>query len=95
MDSRRDRHLGPRCQLCDALAGHRAGSGVAGEGETSEACDRCGPAAGAAYRVDRIGELCLCGRCASRQWRALSVLGRTFWPVGVRALAPQASVALS
>jgi hypothetical protein len=68
---------------------------VAGEGETSEACDRCGPAAGAAYGVGRIGELCLCGRCAGRQWRALSVRGWTFWPVGVGALAPQASVALS
>jgi len=57
----------------------------------SETCDRCGPAVGAAYRVDRIGELYLCGRCASRQWRALSAQGWTFWPLGVHALAPQAS----
>ena len=57
----------------------------------SETCDRCGPAVGAAYRVHRIGELYLCGRCASRQWLALSVLGWTFWPLGVHALAPQAS----
>ena len=43
--------------------------------------DRCGPAIGAAYRVDRIGELCLCGHGASRHWRALSTQGWTFWPV--------------
>ena len=67
------------------------GSGVAGDGEMSETCDRCGPAVGAAYRLDRIGELYLCGRCASRQWRALSAQGWTFWPLGVHALAPQAS----
>jgi hypothetical protein len=30
---------------------------VAGDGEMSEAHDRCGPVIGAAYRVDRIGEL--------------------------------------
>jgi hypothetical protein len=64
---------------------------MAGDGEMSETCDRCGPAVGAAYRVSRIGELYLCARCASRQWRALSAQGWTFWPVGVHALAPQAS----
>ena len=61
-----------------------------------ETCDRCGPAVGAAYRVDRVnraGELYLCGHCASWQWRALSVQGWTFWPLGVLALAPQASAA--
>jgi hypothetical protein len=57
----------------------------------SETCDRCGPAVGAAYRVGRIGELYLCERCASRQWRALSAQSWTFWPLGVHALAPQAS----
>ena len=57
----------------------------------SETCDRCGPAVGAAYRVDRIGELYLCGRCASRQWPALSAQGWTFWCLGVHAVAPQAS----
>jgi hypothetical protein len=60
----------------------------------NETCDRCGPAARAAYRVDRVnraGELYLCGHCASRQWRALSAQGWTFWPLGVHALAPQAS----
>jgi hypothetical protein len=40
--------------------------------------------------LDRVGELYLCGQCASRQWRALSAQGWTFWPLGVHALAPQA-----
>jgi hypothetical protein len=63
----------------------------------NETCDRCGPVVGAAYRVDRVdrvnraGELYLCGHCANRQWRALSAQGWIFWPLGVRALAPQAS----
>ena len=57
----------------------------------NETCDRCGPAIGAAYRVDRVGELHLCGRCASRHWRTLSAQGWTFWPLGVHAIAPQAS----
>ena len=56
----------------------------------SETCDRCGPAVGAAYRVDRIGGLYLCGACATRHWRALSAQGWTFWPLGVHAIAPQA-----
>jgi hypothetical protein len=59
----------------------------------NETCDRCGPATGAAYRVDRVGELYLCGQCASRHWRALAAQGWTFWPPGVHALAPQASAA--
>jgi hypothetical protein len=59
----------------------------------NETCDRCGPATGAVYRVNRIGELYLCGPCASRQWRALSAQGWTFWSLGVHALAPQASAA--
>ena len=58
--------------------------------EMNETCDRCGPAVRAAYRVDRVGELYLCGHCASQQWRALSAQGWTFWPLGVHALAPQA-----
>jgi ribosomal protein S27AE len=60
----------------------------------NETCDRCGPAVVAAYRVDRLnraGELYLCGHCASWQWRALSAQGWTFWPLGAHALAPQAS----
>jgi hypothetical protein len=58
-----------------------------------ETCDRCGPAIGAAYRVDRVGELYLCGQCATRHWRALSAQGWTFWSLGVHALAPQARAA--
>jgi len=92
MDSRRTRHLGPCCLLGDAVAG---APGPAAEwqvtGEMSETRDRCGPAVGAAYRVDRISERYLCGRCASRQWRALSAQGWTFRALGVHALAPQAS----
>ena len=58
-----------------------------------ETCDRCGPAIGAAYRVDRVSELYLCGQCATRHWPALSAQGWTFWPLGVHALAPQAGAA--
>ena len=57
----------------------------------NQTCDRCGPAIRAAYRVDRNGELYLCGQCASRHWRALSAQGWTFWCLGVHAVAPQAS----
>jgi ribosomal protein S27AE len=57
----------------------------------NEACDRCGPAVRAAYRVELHGELYLCGHCASRQWVALSAQSWTIWPVGLLALAPQAS----
>ena len=62
----------------------------------NETCDRCGPAVRAGYRVDRVdraGELYLCGQCTTRHWRALSAQGWTFWPLGVHALAPQASAA--
>ena len=59
----------------------------------NETCDRCGPAVRAAYRVSRAGELYLCGHCASGQWTALSTQGWTIWPLGVHALAPQASAA--
>jgi len=48
----------------------------------SEACDRCGPAVRAAYRVERRGELYLCRQCASQQWAALSAQGWTIWPAG-------------
>ena len=43
----------------------------------SEACDRCGPAVRAGYRVERCGELYLCRHCASRHWAALSAQGWT------------------
>ena len=56
-----------------------------------ETCDRCGPAVRAGYRVDRVGELYLCGQCATRHWRALSAQDWTFWCLGVHAVAPQAS----
>jgi hypothetical protein len=59
----------------------------------NETCDRCGPAVRAGYRVNRVGELYLCGHCASRHWRALSGQGWTFWSLGAHALAPQASTA--
>ena len=61
-----------------------------GEADMSEACDRCGPAVRAAYRVERHGELYLCRHCASRQWAALSAQGWTIWPASVLAVAPQA-----
>jgi len=60
----------------------------------NQTCDRCGPAVRAGYRVDRVnqaGELYLCGQCASWHWPALSAQGWTFWPLGVHAIAPQAS----
>jgi hypothetical protein len=59
----------------------------------NQTCDRCGPAIRAGYRVDRVGELYLCGQCATRHWRALSAQGWTFWSLGYQALAPQASAA--
>jgi hypothetical protein len=57
----------------------------------NQTCDRCGPAIGAACRVDRVGELYLCGHCASRQRRALSAQGWTFWPLAD----PQAHISQS
>ena len=57
----------------------------------NEACDRCGPAVRAAYRVERRGELYLCMHCASQQWAALSTQGWIIWPAGLLAVAPQAS----
>ncbi len=41
----------------------------------NETCDRCGPAVSAAYRVDRSGELYLCGHCTNRLGPALSTQG--------------------
>jgi ribosomal protein S27AE len=55
----------------------------------SETCDRCGPAVPAAYRVDRDGELYLCGHCTRRLWPALSARGWTMWPVAEHAYTPQ------
>ena len=41
----------------------------------NEACDRCGPAVHAVYRVDRSGELYLCGHCSNLLRPALSAQG--------------------
>jgi hypothetical protein len=60
----------------------------------SQTCDRCGPAVRASYRVERTGELFLCGHCANRHWPMLSAQGWIIRPTGVHALAPQASSAL-
>ena len=57
----------------------------------NQTCDRCGPAVRAAYRVERGGELYLCGHCTSQLWTALSAQGWTIWPAGGHALAPQAA----
>jgi hypothetical protein len=57
----------------------------------NETCDRCGPAVRAVYRVERHGELYLCGHCANRLWAALFAQGWTIWPAGEHALAPQAN----
>jgi hypothetical protein len=48
----------------------------------NEACDRCGPAVRAAYRVERRGELYLCRNCASQQWAALSARAGLSGPLG-------------
>jgi hypothetical protein len=54
----------------------------------NEACDRCGPAVQAAYRVDRSGvacrvdrsgELYLCRHCTNLLWPALSAQGWNIW----------------
>jgi len=34
--------------------------------EMNEMCDRCGPGVAAVYRVERHGELYLCGHCTNR-----------------------------
>jgi hypothetical protein len=56
-------------------AGSRRDSAREAEAGMNEACDRCGPAVRAAYRVERRGELYLCRHCASQQWAALSAQG--------------------
>jgi hypothetical protein len=49
--------------------------------QPAEACDRCGPAVRAAYRVDREGELYLCGHCTNQLSPALSAQGWTIWSI--------------
>jgi hypothetical protein len=56
----------------------------------NEMCDRCGPAVRALYRVERHGELYLCGHCTNRLWAALSAQGWTICPADEHALARQA-----
>jgi hypothetical protein len=56
----------------------------------NEMCDRCGPAVAAVYRVERHGELYLCGHCTNRLWTALFAQGWAIWPASEHALAPQA-----
>ena len=80
-------YLAGPCPLCTG-----GGTGPADRRrDMNETCDRCGPAIRAAYRMVRVGELYLCGHCTSQQWPALSAQGWTIWPLGVHALAPQAS----
>ena len=58
------------------------------EVEMSQTCDRCGPAVRASYRVERTGELFLCGHCASRHWPMLSAQGwdnLAYWRACARA----------
>jgi hypothetical protein len=40
----------------------------------NEMRDRCGPAVAAVYRVERHGELYLCGHCTNRPWAALCLV---------------------
>ena len=56
----------------------------------NEMCDRCGPAVAAVYRVERHGELYLCGHCTNRLWTALFAQGWAIWPASEHPLAPQA-----
>jgi len=57
----------------------------------NETCDRCGPAVRAVYRVDRDGELYLCGHCTNQLWPALSAQGWSVRLIGEHTLAPQAA----
>jgi hypothetical protein len=50
----------------------------------NETCDRCGPAVGAAYCVERVGQLYFCRTCANRLWPALWAQGWTIWLTGGR-----------
>ena len=54
----------------------------------NEMCDRCGPAVRAVYRVERHGELYLCGHCTNRLGAALFAQGwshRARWRACARA----------
>jgi len=56
----------------------------------NQTCDRCGPGVRAVCRVERQGELYLCGHCTNRLWAALFAQGWTIGPAGGHALARQA-----
>ena len=47
----------------------------------NEMCDRCGPAVRAVYRVERHGELYLCGHCTNRLGAALFAQGWASGPL--------------
>jgi hypothetical protein len=57
----------------------------------NEMCDRCGPAVAAVYRVERQGELFLCGHCTNRLRAALFAQGWTIGPAREHTLAPLAN----
>jgi hypothetical protein len=59
----------------------------------NETCDRCGPAVGAGYRVDRVSELYLSGQCASPALAGAICSGLDLLAAGRACLAPQASAA--
>ncbi|MGH3283998.1 MAG: DUF7455 domain-containing protein [Streptosporangiaceae bacterium] len=52
----------------------------------NQTCDRCGPAVRALFRVNRHGELYLCGHCARRLRPALCTQGWTLSPVAAHEL---------
>ena len=66
----------------------RARNPAAGGGGMNETCDRCGPAARAAYRASRGGQLYLCGHCANQLRPALCAQG---WAI-LRKYAEEAAV---
>lgn len=59
--------------------------------EMNETCDRCGPAVRAVYRVDRDGELYLCGHCTNQLRPVLSAQGWSVRLIGEHTLAPHAA----
>jgi hypothetical protein len=69
------RLAGPQLAARAATAQREDGAGM------NETCDRCGPAADAAYRVHRRGERHLGQHCTSRLRAALCARGWTIWPV--------------
>lgn len=54
-------------------------------------CDRCGPAVRAAYRVNRSGELYLCGHCTNLLRPALSAQGWNIRLIGEQLTAASAT----